>query len=419
MNPLALFSFFQIIFIVLLTSIQSYFYYQLLKYFSSHKNGLWLKISIHLIFILFNLPVYFLFFLRIHMKDMQAWMMFLGIYPLYIWHFSLAVLFIVLMIGKLLKLPFLSLLWIIGRFDSGKKLIQSSRASGNFQKFDSQRRIFIRKGVVTLAGTAFIGSTYGTFHRDAHELTEIVLPIKNLPGEFEGFSIALISDIHSSIFMGKEKMMEYAAAVNDLHADMIAVTGDFVNSMVEEVYPFAEAFSTLSARQGIYGVLGNHDYYTRNVEAVAKEVNGCGIKLLRNQTVEIKKNNAKLYLLGVDDVGTRQRAEDSFDRTLETAQEQIPKILLCHRPYFFEQAANRNIDLTLSGHTHGGQIVFTKIRENVIAPARLASPYVMGQYTIGSSQMYVSRGIGTVGIPIRINCPPEITKITLVNAGKS
>jgi len=197
---------------------------------------------------------------------------------------------------------------------------------------------------------------------------------------------------------------------------MITVVGDFVNSQPSEVYPFAEAFSELKARYGVYGVLGNHDYYSRDVDTVARNVNECGIKLLVNDRVALEKDNKKLYLLGADDVGNSERAGQSFDRMLKGIDESIPKILLCHRPYFFDQSARRGIALTLSGHTHGGQIVFARIGNDIISLARLASPYVAGLYSIESSRMYVSRGVGTVGVPVRLNCPPEITKITLVKA---
>jgi hypothetical protein len=105
-----------------------------------------------------------------------------------------------------------------------------------------------------------------------------------------------------------------------------------------------------------------------------------------------------------------------MDTAVGYAPLDIPRVLLCHRPYFLQQAARRKIDLVLSGHTHGGQLVFGRWGETVIAPASLASRYVWGKYRIGNTHMYVSRGIGTVGIPIRINCPPEVTKITLVRS---
>ena len=268
--------------------------------------------------------------------------------------------------------------------------------------------------MTVVAGAAFVGSAIGALGKDNYAFSNIPIPIANLPDEFDGFTIAFISDIHSSVFMTRETMKGYASVINAMRPDCVIIAGDFVNSMAEEVYPFAEAFSDLQAPFGVYGVLGNHDYYTRNVDLVAREVAAGGIRLLVNEHVDLRKGNAKIHLLGVDDVGNRRRAAQLFDQAARGTFEGTPKILMCHRPYYFEEAADRSIDLSLTGHTHGGQIVLARIGNEVIAPARMASPYVAGLYSIGSSRMYVSRGIGTVGIPVRINCPPEITRIRLI-----
>ena len=118
-------------------------------------------------------------------------------------------------------------------------------------------------------------------------------------------------------------------------------------------------------------------------------------------------------MLGVDDVGVNNRAAIKLDEAIGYAPLDIPRILLCHRPYYLNTARDKNIDLVLSGHTHGGQVVLGRFGDMVIAPSRLASKYVWGKYREGNTHMYVSRGIGTVGLPVRINCQPEITKITL------
>jgi predicted MPP superfamily phosphohydrolase len=274
-----------------------------------------------------------------------------------------------------------------------------------------------------LTAASFSASAYGMLvGKNQHEVVEVLFAIKNLSLPLHGFTIALISDIHSSINMLKEEMDEYVKIVNGLQCDLILVTGDFVNSMTEEVYPFAEAFSSLRAPHGVYGVMGNHDFFAPQPEVVAKEVDACGVKLLRNDKIIISRNGGgganspsdSFYLVGVDDVGRPERAAAMIRNSVGYAPLNIPKILMIHRPYFLEQAANENIDLVLSGHTHGGQIVFAQFGNVRIAPASLASRYVWGKYKIDNTQMYINRGIGTVGLPIRLNCPPEITKITLI-----
>lgn len=275
------------------------------------------------------------------------------------------------------------------------------------------RRAFLRTGLVGLSSLAFIGSSYSISHMDDYDLIERTIKIRNLPEEFRGFTIGLVSDIHSSVFMNRDDMNVYVKAVNALKTDIIFVTGDFVNSKTEEVYPFAESFSQLNAPYGVHGVLGNHDYFA-DVETVAKEVDGCGVKLLRNDAIKISKGGAFINLIGVDDIGRGAKPADYLSRALSGVKNDMPRILLCHKPYFMDEFSNNNMDLVFSGHTHGGQIVFAKINDTFITPASLFSKYVWGLYKTNGTQMYVNRGIGSVGIPIRINCPPEVTKVTLV-----
>jgi len=406
---------FRIVLSLILLAIQYYFFRNLASYLRKRPNTSLRRRLTIVFFGIFSIPLIIMLFWPIPLQYLPNWFVLAAVYPFYVWHFSSFVLFLIVMLGKILKLPYISMVWLMSKSVRTKRWVHAIRARQE-AKYNAERRVFLQRGLTIIAGTAVAGSAYGAFRRNHFELTEISIPIKNLPRQFEGFTIALVSDIHSSVFMMKEQMQHYVENVNALGADMIAVTGDFVNSMLEEVYPFAEAFSVLKAPSGVYGVLGNHDYYTRRVDLVAKEVNDCGIKLLRNERIEIRKGMSAIHLLGVDDIGSTQRAALYFDKTLQGADPATTKLLLCHRPYFFEQAADRNIDLTLSGHTHGGQIVFARIGKDVFAPARIASPYVAGLYTMADSKMYVSRGIGTVGVPIRINCPAEITKITLVRS---
>ncbi len=334
--------------------------------------------------------------------------------PFYIWHATLLGIFLMLMIGKLIKLPIVTTVWAKRKFL--KETVAPVENSIEQFPYTKQRREFLQKGIIALSGVAFVGSVYGTFRRNDYDIVNVTFPIPNLPNEFNNFTMTLVADIHSSVFMSKERMTEYAEVINAQHSDMILMPGDFVTQQLDEIYPFAEAFSSLKAPSGVYGVLGNHDFYTGEVTAVAKEVNACGIKLLRNDCITLQKNGSTLHLLGLDDISTNQQAENALNYAMRSIKDDSPKILMCHRPYFFDVAEKKGIALTLSGHTHGGQIVFFRAGTNIIAPARMASPYVAGSYLKNNSILYVNRGLGTVGIPVRINCPPEITKIRLVKA---
>jgi hypothetical protein len=274
------------------------------------------------------------------------------------------------------------------------------------------RRAFLRTGALGISAIAFIGAGYSISHTEDYDLIERVITIPRLPDEFKGFSIGLLSDVHSSVFMSKEDMDMYVKAMNALKPDVIFVTGDFVNSKTSEVYPFAESFSQLKAPHGVFGVLGNHDYFA-NVETVAKEVDACGVKLLRNDAVKITIGPSFINLVGVDDIGRGAHADEYIRRALVPVTNAQPKILLCHKPYFMDDFASNAFDLVLSGHTHGGQIVFARINDTYITPASLFSKYVWGLYRTNGTQLYVNRGLGSVGIPFRVNCPPEVTKLTL------
>jgi predicted MPP superfamily phosphohydrolase len=371
------------------------------------------KKIVNALFLLFNIPVILLLALSREMRHLPGWVITSAVLPLYLWHASAVLVFFAIVLKEAVLFPVRAVRWAVRRFETPEHHpVPVPRATET--AFDPQRRVFLGRGMTVVAGAAFVGSAIGAFGKDNYAFSDIPVPIANLPEEFEGFTIAFVSDIHSSVFMTRETMKGYASVINAMKSDCIIIAGDFVNSMAEEVYPFAEAFSELKAPFGVYGVLGNHDYYTRNVELVAREVVAGGIKLLVNDRVDFQKGGAKIHLMGVDDTGNRRRAAQLFDQVARGTFEGTPKILMCHRPYYFEEAARRSFDLTLAGHTHGGQIVLARIGNEVIAPARMASPYVAGLYSIGSSRMYVSRGIGTVGIPVRINCPPEITKIRLV-----
>lgn len=289
------------------------------------------------------------------------------------------------------------------------------------------RRSFLQTSGLAMGGIILNASLLSAANGDEDSVVErIHIRIPDLPPALSGTTIAMLSDIHSSVFMNRSRMERYAGILNSLKADLIVLPGDFVNSKVREVYPLGEAFSGLEAPLGVYGVTGNHDYYTRKIETIAKEVEQAGIRLLRNENIQLEKNGATFRLMGMDDdaiydvreyVDKGKTEKGRIENLVKGVGDKEPTIFLCHKPYPFEDYAKMGVDLTLSGHTHGGQIVLGKLDKLNVSVASLASTYIAGLYKARSnpaSQMYISRGIGTAGIPIRINCPPEVTHITLV-----
>jgi predicted MPP superfamily phosphohydrolase len=365
-------------------------------------------------FAVFAVAFFALAFLRSRVLLFPEWLRIITVYPASLWTSTTLFIGLILIALLLLALPWKAGLGLARLVPPWRAALKRLSTTPGMQRFDASRRTFLRRSMYGLTAVSFAGSSYGLVAaKTTHEITEEEFEVKNLAPEFDGFTITLLSDIHSSQYMSKPEMDGYVRLVNDLKSDMIVVPGDFVTGLTEEVYPFAESFSNLQAPHGVFGVTGNHEYYTQDPDRVIREVEACGVKLLHEEAIAIRRGDGELYLAGIDDAGNTHVAEARIREAVRSTREGVPRILLCHRPYYLAQAAEQNIDLVLSGHTHGGQIVFGRIGNTVITPASLASHYVWGRYRGGNTQMYVSRGIGTIGLPVRINCPSEITKITL------
>ncbi len=401
---------------VILFLIQFYFYMRITQY-ARNRYRRYPKLY-HLVkipFVLFNLPLLYLAIARPQIGSFSEWSMYLGVYPFYVWHGAFFFIFIVLFVAELVRLPVRIGIWITSTIPAFRRKLSRWKEQPEYLRFDRSRRLVLKAGLYGLSAYAFGASAYGLLEQDEVEVNERTIPIKDLPEGLRGFSIAFICDVHSGIFMSKKKMLEYAELVNGLQADLIVIPGDFVTSRLHEIYPFVEAFSQLTAPYGVYGCLGNHEFFAdRSGDLLTNELEQGGIRILRNESARISVNGASLDLIGVDDIRRSMSAETVVDRSLRQVRNDTPKVLLCHKPYFFETIASRNIDLTLAGHTHGGQIVFAQLGQTYIAPASLATQYVHGLYERGNSKMYVTRGVGVIGVPFRVNCPPEITKIVLV-----
>ncbi len=275
-------------------------------------------------------------------------------------------------------------------------------------KPSESRRAFIRTGAIGLGAYTFAGSLHSIYTREDYRIDRVKLYLNDLPPQLEGLTISMISDIHSGMYMLEDDMLKYTEAVNNLGADLIVMPGDFITSQNSEILPLTKAFSGLKSKYGIYTCLGNHDFFA-NPNYITGKLRDSGFKVLRNETEELEINGAKLILSGVDDGRHANFKKVAF----EAASLNTARILLCHKPYFFESAVAGKFDLMLSGHTHGGQIVLMNLFGMKLTPAALASQYISGSYKMANSLMYVSRGVGTVGLPIRVNCPPEITLFTL------
>jgi predicted MPP superfamily phosphohydrolase len=198
---------------------------------------------------------------------------------------------------------------------------------------------------------------------------------------------------------------------NRLGGDIVAVTGDLITSGRDYTDAVATCLGQLRAPDGVYGCMGNHDYFTDG-EAFARTLERNGLTMLRNRGLKLERDGQSIYLAGVDDTWT---GKANLTRALQERDPNMPAVLLAHDPALFARAAKHGVALTLSGHTHGGQVAFP------LAPkrwnlARLMTPFTTGCYRIGPSFLYVNRGLGTTGPPVRLGVRPEITVFTLTQA---
>ncbi len=240
-------------------------------------------------------------------------------------------------------------------------------------------------------------------------LRRVELRLPRWPKALDGFRIVQISDIHIGPVLGKEFAASIVKRVNALEPDLIAVTGDLVDGGVEPLRDEVEPFARLEAPQGVFFVTGNHDYLSGADPWVAR-ARELGMHVLRNQRVRLGDEPAAFDLAGVEDHHARYLGGDpgeDLHAALDGRDHGRALILLAHDPSTFKQARRMGIDLQLSGHTHGGQIwPFNYV-------VRLVIPYVAGHYRDGDAQLYVSRGTGFWGPPMRLFAPAEITELML------
>jgi predicted MPP superfamily phosphohydrolase len=277
------------------------------------------------------------------------------------------------------------------------------------------RRQFLVRATYAYGAIGVGFSAYGIWNAERLPvITRRTLVFPNLPPALNGLRIAHLSDVHAGVHMSEAKMQEIVKQTNALGADLIVQTGDMIDISQSFIPDFVRAFRDLHAPLGVVTVLGNHDRYTGQ-DAVIRGVKDAGQVFVKNGVHVIERGGAALALVGIDDPHA-WRSDDPQDDDVEEALRHTPpaqeafRILLAHRPGAFDGAAPRDIPLTLAGHIHGGQFYLPVVGWS---PGRLITKYVMGHFTQGASQLYVSRGIGVVGVPLRVFVPPEIALFEL------
>ena len=280
---------------------------------------------------------------------------------------------------------------------------------------DPGRRLLLARGAAIFAGLTAAGITgYGV--RTAlgpPTLDRVQIPLAKLPRRMDGLRIATVADIHLGPLAGRAHAERIVAAINRLDADIVAVVGDLVDGSVAELGEAAAPVRDLRARYGSFFVTGNHEYYS-GVEEWVVELDRLGLEVLQNERREIAARGGVLDLAGVNDpTGDGMGAAEGpdFDAALGGRDPSRPVVLLAHQPVQVHEAARHGVDLQLSGHTHGGQMVPFNL---VVA---LAQPVVSGLATIDGTPVYVTTGAGFWGPPVRVGVPPQVSLVELRSAG--
>ncbi|HET9138699.1 metallophosphoesterase [Actinophytocola sp.] len=275
------------------------------------------------------------------------------------------------------------------------------------------RRVFLARASAAVAGAASVGLV-GAGMASAlgpPEITRLTVPLRRLNPALAGYRIAVVSDIHLGALRGRGHTERIVRMINEQQPDLVTVVGDLVDGSVEELGGAARPLRDLVAPDGAFFVTGNHEYYSGYQPWLA-ELERLGVHPLRNERTTIGAGGAGFDLAGVNDVNGEFVSDGpDFDRALSGRDTDRPVILLAHQPVQVSDAVEHDVDLQLSGHTHGGQLwPFHYV-------VKLAQPAVSGLSKVDDTWLYVTRGAGFWGPPVRVGAPPEITLVELGASG--
>ncbi len=277
-----------------------------------------------------------------------------------------------------------------------------------------RRRLLTASGNVLMAAPFAVLAYGGLVERLRFQVREMDLPVEGLPEDLEGIRILQLSDIHLSAFLSENELARVIDTALEVRPHLAVVTGDLITAYGDPLDACIRQLSRLKADAGVFGCLGNHERYAKAEDYTTRTAARHGIRFLRRQAVPLRFGNAVLNIAGVDYQPSSER-----DRYLRGAGHLVDpeavNLLLSHNPDVFPVAARQGYNLLLAGHTHGGQVAI-ELLDQSINPARFITPFIYGLYREGRASAYVTRGIGTIGIPARIGAPPEIAVLRLRKA---
>jgi predicted MPP superfamily phosphohydrolase len=259
-----------------------------------------------------------------------------------------------------------------------------------------------------LAGNLSKTARYAIDEANSLSLERVEIKLQRLPKKLDGLRAIHLSDTHHSPFTSLDHIARAVKIANRLRPDIVFLTGDYVSHNAEYIAPVAEILGSLSAELGVHACLGNHDHWT-DPELVAHLFRGEGINVLINEGFRLEARDASFWMAGVDDY---MAGQTDVPAALRGSYPDEMKLLLAHNPIIFRQSVRAGIDLTLSGHTHGGQVKIRDDEKRILPRRKLSS----GLHRRKGAQVYITRGIGTVVLPVRYQCPPEISLLELRSA---
>jgi uncharacterized protein len=301
-------------------------------------------------------------------------------------------------------------------------IVRDHRRSAGLSSF-STRRKFLQLGVAGAAASALAIAGDGTFFEaNRPRIVPIEVHLPRLAASWDGVRIAQLSDLHYDDYFSVVPLRKAIDMVTKVQPDLIVVTGDFVTARGREshvvdaravksasrtIEPCAQLVAQLHAPLGVFSVLGNHDLDS-NAGYIVEVLQSHAVPVLRNQSVPLERDGKRLWISGVDDI---LNGKPRLERALKGIPPDETVVLLAHEPDWADHVAKYPVDLQLSGHSHGGQIRFPLVGAPYLPP--LGRRYPWGQRQLGRLALYTNIGLGTIGIPMRFGCPPEVTLITL------
>jgi uncharacterized protein len=279
-------------------------------------------------------------------------------------------------------------------------------------RFQPERRAWLTASTTALCAAPVIALSAGILTRKNFDVRQVDLKFRNLSKDLRGLRLVQISDIHMGDFFSANDLARAVSAANELRADIAVVTGDLITTKWDPLDACLRELAKLRASSGVWGCLGNHEMHARVESYTTAKALEFDIRFLRHQAVPLTFGQSRINLVGVD----HQRRERPY---LEHVEDLVApgafNLLLSHNPDVFPVAARKGFELTLAGHTHGGQINLAIAGANFNI-ADLVTPYTKGFYRLPDSSLYVNSGLGTIGVPVRLGAPPEITLIRLCDS---